>query len=262
MSQLDAFFEHFATYISTGDASALSPYLSETSNPEFLKVYRNGAFKAGVDALSANFPTLKKVLGDEPFKSLCRSYISENWPSDTRLSSYGDGLSDYIRKCTKHSSDPHASRQVDFAMLDYAWLSSLLARDEAPLSAQSILAILNDNDTQGLDQLQLSSSVRLVQLSGNNMLEWVHLKFNQDGNLNHENSKSLLFWRQDNVVHYRVLNKFEGQFIRTLADSGSIFDAAEAAINAQPNEDVSALFSALLSSGVLTQSSTETQAIL
>ena len=62
MSQLDSFFDQFTRYITTGDTSDLTPFLSEASNPDFLKIYRNGAIKAAIDALSANFPTLKLAL--------------------------------------------------------------------------------------------------------------------------------------------------------------------------------------------------------
>ena len=66
------YIEDFSHYISTGDSKLLETYLTDSANPAFLKIYRNGAIKACMDALIANFPSLNRYLGKEAFKQLGR----------------------------------------------------------------------------------------------------------------------------------------------------------------------------------------------
>jgi len=248
MPQIKPFFDDFANYICDGDTSHLAPYLSEKSNTDFLKIYRNGAIKAGVDALSANFPTLKLALGDDSFKHLCRDYILKNWPTDSRLSTYGEQLSEHIEQ----NKETFSLQDVDFAMLDYAWLTALLSQDDEQLTNESINAILSDGNLESLEKLTLSSSVQLVHLKRNSISDWIKTKFQINEESDQQGFQTILFWRRENAVHYRPLNNFETAFIEAMLQSGSIFSAAEAAISVESSEDVSILFSALLSSGILT----------
>ena len=248
---LSGYIEGFSDYISSGDASSLAPYLAENANPEFLKIYRNGAFKACLDALTANFPTLKQYLEDEAFKGLGRKYISRHWPQDSRLAVYGEHLVAFMVDA-KTDYPPHS---VDFARLDHAWLDALFARDESPLSGEDIAAMVNQDGESHLHLLNLASSVRLAHLDHHSLPRWIKFKFESDIESDQPESKSIMFWRREQTVQYRQLNMFEESFINTISKSGSVMQAAEAAIAINPNEDVGALFAGLLIGGVLTQGS-------
>ena len=244
---LSAYIEGFSDYISSGDASALAPYLAENANPEFLKIYRNGAFKACLDALTANFPTLKQYLEDEAFKGLGREYISQHWPQDSRLAVYGEHLVEFMLD----AKTDYPAHGIDFARLDRAWLDALFARDESPLSGEDIAAIVNQDGESHLHLLTLASSVRLAHLDHHSLPRWIKYKFESDVESDQNESKSIMFWRREQIVQYRQLDMFEESFITTVSESGSIMQAAETAIAIDPNEDISTLFAGLLTAGVL-----------
>ena len=246
-SQLDEFIIAFSSYIENGDVQSLTPFITENANPAFLKIYRNGVLKACFDALSTNFPTLKLYLGDELFKNLSRKYIRQHWPKDTRLSKYGDRFADFI-------SDESKPFCRDFAKLDRAWLDALFASDEPSLTKADIANILTPENQEKLFSLQLANSVKLVYLDCDSINHWIKLKFSDDAD-NQADANTILFWRYQQQVQYRVLSEFEENFIQSMNESKSILTSAETAVSKNPDQDLGALFGALLTAGVLVNQS-------
>lgn len=246
-SQLDKFINTFSKYIENGDAQGLAPYLTEGSNPNFLKIYRNGVLKACLDALSSNFPTLSSYLGTEQFKDLSRDYVLQHWPTDTRLSNYGHRFADFI----DNKSLPFSQ---DFARLDRAWLDALFAHDEPALQHEDVTEILTQENQQDLFSLQLADSVKLVTLDNDCITHWLALKFTLDTETQ-SGAKNVLFWRHQQKVQYRVLDEFEDSFIRSMRQTSSVLSSAETTIASHPDEDIGAFFGALLTAGVLVKPS-------
>lgn len=258
-SQLDDFIQAFSIYIENGDAQGLTPFLAVGANPAFLKIYRNGVFKACIEALSSNFPTLKSYLGNKQFKTLSHDYVQQYWPNDTRLSSYGDHIVEFI-------NDNFLPFSQDFAKLDRAWLDALFANDEQSLTRKDIEEILTQEGQQELFSLQLANSVNLVYLSGDSLNEWLKLKFATDDFDTQADSKAgetdqtiVLIWRYQQEVQYRVLDQFEESFINAMHQSESILNSAETAIATNPSQNIGALFGALLTAGILIKNQTSNQ---
>ncbi len=245
--QFRSYIEAFSNYIETGDAQGLSPYLSDHSNPAFLKIYRNGAAKACFEALAANFPSLQSYLGADQFKALGREYIFQNWPTDARLSTYGNQLANYISTV----STQYPPYSYDIARLDRAWLDTLFSVDEKALLAEDIAEIFSQENQEDLFLLELANSVNLIQLDNDCMTDWLALKFVNENIRVESGAKSIMLWRHDQAVQYRALSPFEDSFIVAIFESGSILSAAEIAVANYPNEDLGVLFAGLLTAGIL-----------
>lgn len=248
-SHLDQFILAFSNYIENGDPQNLTPYLADGANPAFLRIYRNGILKACVDALSSNYPTLKSYLGDEDFKTLSRNFILHFWPNDTRLSTYGAGLAEFI-------GNDYLPYSGDFAKLDRAWLDALFAIDQQALQSNEIETILTQEKQQDLFSLQLADSVKLVHLNTDCINQWLSLKFEVSDNGIQSATQTVLFWRNQLKVQCRLLNDFEETFIRTLQETNSILNAAEKTLTTNSEHDIGALFGALLTAGVLIKQQT------
>jgi len=241
--QLEDYFNAFSEYLSTEDVSKLLPYVENGTNLDYLKIYRNGAIKSALDALTSNFPTVKKHIGGQLFNTICREYVSQEWPNNSCLSSYGESFSTYLAQ--KTGAIP--SNSIDFALLDRAWLDSLFAKDEAIMSGDAIIEMIQSNpDTQ----INLLSSVRIITLENKCLSDWTKLKFDTsiDSSLEQQNIDStlIIMWRNEGIVYYRALSEFEYTFINSIAVSGSLLQSAETALESDPKGDISSLFSSLI----------------
>lgn len=241
------YIEDFSHYISTGDSKLLETYLTDSANPAFLKIYRNGAIKACMDALIANFPSLNRYLGKEAFKQLGRDYIFQHWPYDSRLSTYGEDLAEFIRSVT----NCYPNYSVDMARLDRAWLDALFASNEPSLSSADIVGLVSQEEASDSRTVRLASSVRLIRLDQPCLQTWIGLKFEKNDLADEHGSKVIMMWRYEQAVHYRQLDEFEESFVSAISQSGSIMNAAEIAISANPSKDISTLFAGLLTAGIL-----------
>ncbi|MDB4512223.1 DNA-binding domain-containing protein [Arenicella sp.] len=245
--QFSNYTQAFSDFIETGDMQSLVPYLADSVNPAFLQIYRNGAAKACLDALAANFPSLQSYLGVDQFKQLGREYVFQFWPTDARLSTYGDQLANYIAT----TRDKYPAYSFDIARLDRAWLDALFASDEKPLRAEDISALFGQESQQDLFSLKLASSVNLLHLENDCMSDWLSIKFTNQTIGVESGMKSIMLWRHEQVVQYRALSTFEDCFISAILESGSILSAAETAVAGNPNEDLGVTFAGLLSAGIL-----------
>ena len=241
---LENYFDAFSEYLATEDATKLLPYLEQNTNLDYLKIYRNGAIKSGLDALAANFPTAKRLMGNEPFSEIGRQYVLQEWPDNSCLSSYGSSFPHFIDEQIENT--PKYS--VDFATLDRTWLDALFAKNENPISGDAIAEIIqNKPDTE----IKLLSSVKIITLKEPSLPEWIKLKFNLN-DIEHENynSTSIIMWRRQGVVYYRALSAFEHAFIASISTTGSLIKSAEVALETDQAGDISKLFSSLISADV------------
>ena len=61
-----------------------------------LAVYRNTVAKGCLDALAANFPTVRRLVGDDWFRAAAQAHAATTPPSDARLLHYGDGFPQFL----------------------------------------------------------------------------------------------------------------------------------------------------------------------
>ncbi len=95
-------------------------------------VYRNNVMASLIDAMGANFPAIKRLVGDEFFVSLAREFIVQFPPTQPILFMYGDEFGTFLENFPPVADFPYLA---DVARVEYAWLQSYHAADVSPLEA-------------------------------------------------------------------------------------------------------------------------------
>ena len=250
---LETYQRSFADYLTSGNDSALVEFLGSDAEREFLKVYRNGFFKACQDALASNFPAVAHLVGDEYFGRLARRFVDANPPVGGALARFGDGFAAFVE--TQHPE--HCLDYLsDIARLDAAWLDVYFSADESSIDGGSV-TMLVEHGTD-LEQLRLTTlaSVTLCHTTHDVLQAWIALR---DGPLSapvvvQTQPQDVVLWRQQDHIQFRLLPPAEHRFITGLREGRSLGDAAAAASALDSAFDVAGTFAALLTNGLLKQS--------
>lgn len=100
-----------------------------------LTVHRNTARLAARDALGANHPVTRRVIGAPMFEQIAQIYLDWRPLSDPRLHLYGEGLDRLIAEVPALDGLPFLPHLV---RLERLWLDSLFAADAPVLSADAL----------------------------------------------------------------------------------------------------------------------------
>ncbi len=98
-------------------------------------VYRNNVMASLIDALGANYPAIKRLVGDDFFAFLAREFIIANPPEQPILFMYGDRFPEFLEQFPPVENFPYLA---DVARVEFAWLQSYHAADIAVLDAAKL----------------------------------------------------------------------------------------------------------------------------
>lgn len=98
-------------------------------------VYRNNVMASLIDAMGANFPAIKRLVGDNFFASLAREFIISSPPEQPMLFKYGDRFAEFLGQFSPVEDFPYFA---DVARVEFAWLQSYHAADEKVLDAAEL----------------------------------------------------------------------------------------------------------------------------
>lgn len=147
MTPLAEFQQQLAQFLLASTASpathsSLAPWLAAASTDAptalGLAVYRNNVLHSLSEALAAQFPVVRRLVGAEFFAGLAREFICQQPPSTPALTFYGDGFAAFIQQ---HSHCKPAPYLADVARLEFSCQYALHATDSAPLAVTSLLAL-------------------------------------------------------------------------------------------------------------------------
>ena len=79
----------FERFLQTGEKESLAAYTGGQRPAAFLSVYRNGFIRASMGALESNFPSVKKLWGEEYFAQVASAYVNIAPPIAATLMGYG-----------------------------------------------------------------------------------------------------------------------------------------------------------------------------
>jgi len=122
-----------------------------------LSAYRGNAAAIAERALSAAFPTVQQLIGEESFAQLARVFWHRQPPHRGDLARYGDGLAEWISHDRQLASEPYLA---DVARVDWAVHVIEHAADVA--AAPTGLSLLADDEPSQLT-LRLRPSLAIVQ---------------------------------------------------------------------------------------------------
>ena len=249
MPDLSAFQDAFSVALH-GDSAPLGPWLrAAPREADGLAVYRNTVARGAIDALTATYPTVATMVGEEWFRAAAGAYAEEHRPDQPSLLSYGADFPGWLSRFPPADDTPYLP---GIARLDRLWWESYFAADAARLDPAAF-AGLKASDLAELT-VRLHPSVRLASLEQNLMSLWLSHRdpdrppsaFQID-----DHPEYALVVRTGVDVQGRLLNCGEFEFLAASAAGESLLKAAERAVDADPQASFPDIIASSLAGGVL-----------
>ncbi|MCK7458019.1 HvfC/BufC N-terminal domain-containing protein [Idiomarina aminovorans] len=206
-------------------------------------IYANNRMVALRNALESNFPTLMALTGKEALRPLLREYCQRFPPESPYLVNYGVQLADVFR-------EQNCFFEADIAALDYAWLSSLMAKDIPSVQAHEITS------EKVLAELQLHPSVQVVACRYSHLQSWLSYSGKGDAEMLSDRAKGsqadVLFYRNERQqVNLMLLSEPESLFVECLVQGLPVEGSSERVSSDYPPFSLSDWFGRLLMIGGL-----------
>jgi Putative DNA-binding domain len=100
-------------------------------------VYRNNVTVSLIAALEGNFPSIRRLVGDEFFAAMARAYARENPPNSRLMAEYGASFPEFLDSFEPLAKYPY---MADVARLERLWLDSYHEADAEPLQGAALAA--------------------------------------------------------------------------------------------------------------------------
>lgn len=250
------YYAAFAEFLKSGNANALQGFMDNPKQAPLLAVYRNGYFKACVDALRANYPITQQLLTDELFNGIARKYVELEPPVKTTLVGYGENFVNFLANPSRKILMSLPTITAEIAQLDAHWLATLNCPVEKhSLTAEMVMALTERDEDPAEKLVSLNNSVHISQLKFNSFEFWHQVK--TDGSVPEKFAlqridQSILFWRSQGHVQARTLSEAEIHFYGALAKKPRILgQVLEETLRKFPQFDIAEQFSNCLTHQLL-----------
>ena len=161
MSELGEFQAAFAAALSK-NASGISKWLSGDANELRLCVYRNTVMKGAVDAITANYPTVERMVGTAWLTAAAHEFVEQHPPNTPSLLAYGALFPGWLSQFGPAQQLPYLA---DIAYIDRLWTEAHLAADARPLSREDLTGL--DADVLEFTVAVLHPSLRIAAFTQN-----------------------------------------------------------------------------------------------
>ena len=125
---------------------------------QHLQIHRNNIYISLTEALSAIYPVVLRLVGEDFFRVACRDYIPEHAPRAAPLHAFGDEFAAFL---TRYDPARPLTYIADVARLEWAWHESFHASGAQPFNT-SILSQVPIDDHGNL-KFKLHPAVRLLK---------------------------------------------------------------------------------------------------
>jgi Putative DNA-binding domain len=204
-----------------------------------LTIFRNTSARALQDALAANYPVVRAIVGEEAFDACARAFTEAHPSSDPRLCLYGEGFAAFTATYGFFAS---LSYLPDIANLERLCTEALFAADAGPF----------DGSQLDLDRpLRLHPATRLAHFESPAVALW---------NAHQEGGGPLdeIVWERctalvtrSDQVHVTMIDPITSLFVEQCRDGALLGDAAASATVAGGN--LTEIFAALIVAGAFRQ---------
>ena len=187
--------------IYTGDRTSLAYLDAKIASAARLDIYQNNTVLGLTDILANAFPVLKKIVGDEFFKTIARHYIKSHPQSSGNRHSFGVDLPAFLKSFTPAAALPYLP---DVASLEWAYFQSALADDATSLDFETLTTAMSVDPAF---VLTVHPSVHIVRQSFNALDIWQEHQKEDVGSVPLESEPhQLVIWRgsDDSVLMRRV----------------------------------------------------------
>ena len=248
MGSLGQFQTAFAQALFSPQTPADPRIRALTAQPAFA-VYRNTVMKACIDALEANFPVVARLVGSDWFRAAAALYVAHDAPIDARLLHYGSGFADFLR-----DFEPAAALTYlpGAAQLDTFWRESHAAQD-APCADAAWIASHPPEYLATL-VLQPHPAARWAWFDEQPIYSiWQSNREQTDmGDALPWQGEGALLTRPGDSVTWRAIPRAGCVFLEACAEGLPIAQAADLALDTDPDVNVATLFSLQLCAGAFT----------
>lgn len=211
-------------------------------------VYRNNVTVGLVRALEANFPVVRRLLGEHYFAGFARDFAQKHPPQSPLMFIYGALLPKALEDAEDLTAYPYLG---DVARLEIHWRESYHAADAPVLFGDALAAI--DPDILFKSCFNLHPALRLIQ--SHFAIHSIFAANKVDGEaqgFDPAQSEAVMLTRPlyEVVVHTLTPEQFE--FFLALKNGENLGDALDRAAAQDSNFDLSSTLALLLQSGAFT----------
>jgi hypothetical protein len=212
-------------HVMSGDAAIYDEIKASPAVPAEtrLGVYSNAYRIRLADALAANMPRLKELLGDEQFGAVASDYIDAYPSRFASIRWFGDRLAQVLEQ-----SQPSQPWVAELARWEWALAASFDASDASTVGVEALAAVA-PGDWAEL-RLQFHPSVQYLELATNAQALFKALSEEQPPPQPAmlARPQPWLLWRQDLKTQYRSLDPAESAALRIMRDGGTFAAMCEA----------------------------------
>lgn len=208
-------------------------------------VYRNNVTVGLIRALEANFPVVRKLLGEQYFAGFARDFAQNDPPESPLMFQYGAAFPKALENDTDLASYPYLG---DVARLEMLWRESYHAADALPLAADALASA--DPDALFNSHFIIHPATRLIRSRfAIQSIFAANTSEREEQAVDPVQPQCVLITRPqfDVVVHTLAPEQFE--FFRALQNGKNLGDALDHAADVNPNFDLSNSLALLLQSG-------------
>lgn len=222
-----------------GDAAVLSQRLA---------IYRANVAASAAKALTAAYPVLRQVVGDEFFNGLARAYLRA-WPSTCgNLYDFGGEYAAFLAAFPHAQSLPYLP---DLARLEWLVHRAYGAADARPWDPASLMTVAPE--LQGQIRFEWAAGTAVMNSAYPVARIWtIHQpgyagEFAVDGSA----AECALVARAGLRVTVTALDAGDAAFFAAALGGGTLDEAATAALNADPGFDLGALLARSIASNLI-----------
>jgi hypothetical protein len=215
------------------------------SQPAFA-VYRNTVVKGCVDALQANYPVVARLVGEEWFRAAAAIYVHEALPADPTLLRYGSSFADFLAHFEPAADFPYLP---GVARLDRLWTEAHAAADDETLDPAAVARFAPEELAGAI--LHPHAAARWAWFEEAPIYTiWMRNRADgvPDGDIDWRPEGALLVRPRD-TVGWIALDAASCAFLDACAAGSTLAGAAQEALQAKDDADISRLMATLLGVG-------------
>lgn len=218
------------------------------NDPRRFAVYRNNVTVGLVNAMTANFPSIVRLVGEEFFAAMAREYVREYPPHSRLMFEYGGNFPDFLETFAPVRPYPYLA---DVARLEICWRQAFHEADSPVISGQD-LAALSPEAFPALI-LRPHPAARILQsafAAGS-----IFAANRSDGSqpaIDPSLAETILVSRPVHDCEIRILDTGTGTFFCSMLSGKTIESSAGEAFAADPAFDFSAAVAMMIASGTFT----------
>ena len=235
----------FAAHIIGNDCADLIASVAGDSIPASarLRVYRHHVFHSLATALSATFPTVQALVGEEFFNGLARAFVASTLPTQPVLAEYGESFAGFVAGYAPASGLPYLA---DIARLDWALNAAFHSPPEPRLGVADLAAV--PVEQLPAKSIWLAPGAVVVRSAFPIDRIWAAAQpgaSNETVDLASGGARLLVLRRPDDAGFVPV-SAGEAAFLEALAVSHTVEEAAVMALSVEAVFDLSPTFARLL----------------